>query len=132
MKELVKRGHFTFAGYIQNEVRATALVLFKNLAKWCGMPHDEATKITKEFAIKFDEKEYSGWLEDAVNDLGFEWLDNWDLVGERIGFCYRYSKIPYNKSSAASGVIMIDGSDLIVPVRDGVVMYNGADLRLLL
>ena len=130
MKELIRRGYFNFAGYIQNEVRATTLVLFKNLAKYMGLPFDEATKITAEFSDKLAEKEYDGkWFKEACDSLGFEWEDNWDQLEKRLDFCYRYNKIPYNKSSAASGVIMIDGDDIVVPVRDGVVMYNGSDLE---
>ena len=128
MNELVKRGDFTFAGFIQNEVRATTLVLFKNVAKWYGMPFEEANKITKEFADKLAEKTYTGWLKSACDMFGFDWEDNWDMIESKMNFCYKYDKIPYNKSTAASGVIMIDG-DAIVPVRDDTVMYNGSDLE---
>lgn len=128
ISELVRRGDFTFAGYIQNEVRATTLVLFKAVAKWYGIPFDEANKITKEFAEQLAEESYTGWLKQACDMFGFDWEDNWDIVEKKMNFCYKYDRIPYNKSSAASGVIMIDG-EALVPVRDGVVMYNGSDLE---
>ena len=128
MSELVKQGHFDFAGYIQNEVRATTLVLFKSLAKWIGIPFEEANKITAMYADKLAEKEYTGWLHDACISLDFEWEYNWEWVEQRVGFCYRWNKVPYNSSTAASGVIMINGKAK-VPVREGVVMYNGVDLE---
>ena len=128
MKRLVEIGEFDFAGYIQNEVRATTLVLFKAVAKYYEIPFYEANEITKKFAEKLAEPEYTGWLKEACDMLGFDWEDHWDMVERKMEFCYKYNKIPYNNSTAASGVIMIDG-EANVPVRDGVVMYNGADLE---
>lgn len=128
MKELVKRGHFSFAGFIQNEIRATPLVLFRYMAKWYGMPYDDITKITKEFEERFEEKEYTGWLKEACEMFQFEWLDNWDRVEKRMGFCYKYANVPYNNGTAASGVIMIDGK-VNVPIKNETVMYNGVDLE---
>jgi hypothetical protein len=128
MNKLVERGDFTFAGYIQNEVRATTLVLFKNVAKWYGIAYEDVNRITKEFSDKLEEKTYTGWLKGACEMFEFDWEDHWDMVEAKMGFCYRYNKIPYNKSTAASGVIMIDG-EAPVPVRDGTVMFNGSDLE---
>jgi len=129
MQELVRSGEFQFAGYIQNEVRATTLVLFKMLAKWVGIPFAEANAITGKFPDKLAEKTYTGWLQEAITSMGFDWQDHWELVGQRIEFCYRLDKIPYNQGTAASGVIMVDDAQVHLPVHDGVVMWNGADLE---
>lgn len=128
MKELVHRGVFNFAGFIQNEIRATTLVLFKSVAKWVGMPFAEQVHITKEYGDKLAEKVYSGWLKDACETLGYPYQDNWEVVERYMPFCYRWNKVPFNNGTAASGVIMIEG-ETNIPVRNDTVMYNGEDLE---
>lgn len=128
MHQLVEDGVFSFAGFIQNEVRATTLVLFKMIAKWVGMPPSEQTAITKAFVDQLEEKEYTGWLQEACKVLELPYQDNWEIVERYMPFCYRWNKIPYNNSVAASGVIMLNG-ETSVPVRDDCIMYNGVDLE---
>lgn len=134
VSKLIELGFFQFAGYISNEVTASALVLFKNLCKWHEIPFEEANKITTddEFAEKLKEKEYTGWLYEACERFGFEWEDVWDQIEKRMNFCYKLAGIPYNRSIAASGVIM-SGNKADLPVRQTeegyAIGYNGEDLE---
>ena len=130
VKQLVKQGTFNFAGYIENEVTASALVLFKNLAKYYEIPFYEVNKISTDptYSEKLKEKEYSGWLPKAVEDFGLDWQDVWEPIHNRMDFCYELAGIAYNKSVAASGVIMATGKT-ILPVHDGAIGYNSVDLE---
>lgn len=130
VQELIQRNIFSFAGYIQNEVNASTLVLFKNLAKWCDIPFYQANKISTDpvYSEKLKEKTYTGWLKQAVDEYGYYWEDEWDRVGARMDYCYTLNKTPYNSSIAASGVIMGD-FDATLPVHDGAIGYNGVDLE---
>lgn len=137
--ELIKRGFFEFAGFIQNEVTASALVLFKNLAKYHEIPFHESNRISTDatysemLKMKPDKKtkkpwQYDGWLSNACNDFGLEWQDVWEPIHERMQFCYDLAGIPQNTSVAASGVIMADFKTTL-PVHDGIIGYNGVDLE---
>lgn len=130
VNELINRGIFTFAGYIQNEVNTSTLVLFKNLAKWCDIPFYQANKISTDavYSEKLKEPTYTGWLKSAVEEYNYWWEDEWDRVEHYMNFCYELKKIPYNSSIAASGVIMGD-FDATLPVHDGAIGYNGEDLE---
>lgn len=130
MNQLIEQDTFKFAGFIQNEVGSSALVLFKNLAKYCDIPHEEANKISTDphYSELLKEKEYTGWLKEAVDTFGFYWQDHWSLVEERMDFCYDLAGIPSGTSIAASGVIMSD-FDTVLPVHNDVIAYNGQDLE---
>ena len=131
---LVRKGFFKFAGYIENEVGASTLVLFKNMAKYYDIPFFESNKISTSqiYSEKLKEKEYTGWLKEAVDSFGFEWEDVWDMLDDKMHICYELSGTPYNKSIAASGVIMSD-TNAILPVRHENGGYhiclNGSDLE---
>ena len=131
MKELIDQGDFNFSGFIQNEVGATPLVLFKYVAKYCGVSSYEANKITtnEEWKEKLAEDKYDGsWLRKAVSENGFVWDKHWDSLEEKMDFCYKYGDIPWGTSIAASGVILTeDNSNL--PKHDGVIAYNGEGLE---
>lgn len=130
VSKLLELGYFKFAGYIHNEVTASALVLFKNLAKYYDIPFQEVNKIStcEEYALELKKKEYTGWLKKAVNQFDLEWEDVWDVIEKKIGFCYRLAGIPQNSSVAASGVVMTS-SPAKLPVRDGAIAANGSDLE---
>lgn len=130
VSELIKRGYFKFAGFIQNEVTASPLVLFKALAKYHQIPFFEANKISTDpiYAEKLKEDNYTGWLPEAVKTFKLEWQDVWEPIHERMQFCYDLAKIPYNSSIAASGVIMAD-NEAVLPVHTGEIGYNGKDLE---
>ena len=134
--ELKKRGIFDFSGYIENEVTASTLVLFKALCKYYQIPFFEANKISTDevYKEKLSEKEYTGWLKNAVDDYGLEWEDKWDQIEKRIQSCYDLSKIPTGTSIAASGVIMAEGeTDLPAKfnkdIGGNIISYNGTDLE---
>ena len=130
MDELIKRGYFKFSGFMQNEVRASSLVLFKNLAKYYGIIFSETNKISTDstYAEKLKEKIYTGWLPQAVSDFGLEWEDVWEPINERMQFCYDLAGIPNNTSVTASGVVMSD-YDAVLPMHNGIIAYNGGDLE---
>lgn len=130
MQRLLDKGVFKFAKFVKNEVTSTTLVLFKSLAKYCDIPHEDVNTITKDekYIEKLTEKEYTGWLKSAVNEYGYIWEDYWDRVEERIGFCYKLGGTPSNSSIAASAIIMCD-VDAKLPVRHGAIGFNGHDLE---
>ena len=129
MEELINNGTFNYAHFISNEVNTSTLTLFKALAKFFNLPFYESNKIsTSEYSEKLGEKEYSGWLKEAVDKFGFYWEDYWSQLEPYMPFCYKYSNIPINSSVAASGVIM--GENIpILPVQDNAFRMNGADLE---
>lgn len=139
VEKLIEKGVFNFSGFISNEVTATSLVLFKNLAKYYELPFEEANKITTdmEYAEKLSEDEYDGWLKEAVDKYGYEWEDFWDKIERFMPFCYKYSGVPYNRSIAASGVIMAEIQDnQILPSHinpldenENHLPFNGEDLE---
>lgn len=131
MKELVERGVFKFAGFINNEVRTSQLSLLKSVARYLSIPPAEANKITTDavYAEFLSEKTYSGWLKSVVDELGLEWEDVWDEVEKRMDFCYRRAKIPFNSSVASSGVIMTE-ENVTLPFRDDAIGFNGDDLEM--
>lgn len=130
MEKLVKNDYFKFAHFISNEVNTSEITLFKNLVKYYEIPFSEANKITtsEKYKEKFAEKEYSGWLKEAVDDFGFYWEDYWDRVDKYMDFCYKYAKCPCNSSVAASGVIMGDKIP-VLPLQDDAFKLNGEDLE---
>ena len=130
MDELIKRGYFKFSGFMQNEVRASSLVLFKNLAKYYGIIFSETNKISTDstYAEKLKEKIYTGWLPQAISDFDLEWEDVWEPINERMQFCYDLAGIPNNTSVTASGVVMSD-YDAVLPMHNGIIAYNGGDLE---
>lgn len=136
---LIKRGYFNFSGFIQNEVTASSLVLFKNLAKYYDIPFYEANKISTDdkfkelLSQKPDKKtkkpwKYNHWLKEACNDFNLDWEDVWDQIDDRMQFCYDLAGIPNNTSIAASGVIMADDIP-ILPKHNGILGFNGVDLE---
>lgn len=129
--ELIRREIFKFAGFINNEVRTSTLVMFKKAASYFELPYEEANKISTSeiYKEKLNEKEYTGWLHQAVDDFGLDWEDFWELMESKMQYCYELDKIPYNSSTAASGVIMSDADDVFLPVRNGFIGYNGSDLE---
>lgn len=132
VRELQNEGVFNFSGFIQNEVTASTLVLFKQVARYIGLPFDQANAIStdEEYKALLTEKQYSGWLEEAVKRiLGHDaWEDNWDIMEDYMSFCYKYSGTPYSKSIAASGVIMTDENSNL-PKRDGVITFDSTSLE---
>lgn len=130
VRQLLKQGTFNFTGFIENEVTASALILFKNLAKYYEIPFQEVNRISTDntYKEKLSEDEYTGWLPKAVEDFGLDWEDVWEPVHKRMDFCYKLAGIPYNSSIAASGVIMATGNT-VLPVHDGSIGYNSVDLE---
>lgn len=128
--ELIDRGTFKFFGFICNEVRTSPLVLFKSLAKWYEIPFSEANKISTDetYSNLLQEKEYSGWLKEAVEKYGFDWEDYWEFVERKMNLCYQLRSIPHGTSTAASGVIMDTGYSFL-PSHDLVIGFNGEDLE---
>lgn len=127
---LVDEGTFKFAGYIQNEVEASSLMLFKDLARYKNIPFSEANKITTndKWNEKFAENTYTGWLPDAVEDLGLTWAGKWDKMEKDMQYCYSLKGVPYNSSVHASGVILTV-EDSTLPEHDKVITYNGVDIE---
>ena len=129
MDSLIDDGIFNYAHFISNEVNTSTLTLFKALAKFFNLPFYESNKIsTSNYSEKMKEKEYTGWLKEAVDKFGFYWEDYWSQLEPYMPFCYKYANIPVNSSVAASGVIM--GENIpILPVQDNAFRMNGADLE---
>ena len=126
--KLIENGTFSFAGYIQNEVTATTLVLFKTLARYFDLPFEEANRITKDFSDNLSEKLYTGWLKSACETLGLDYMDWWDRMESKMEILYTLNGIPYNTSIAASGVIMSETAS-ILPLNGEVIAFNGTDLE---
>lgn len=128
VQKLLDNGIFSFAKYISNEMKATTIVLFKALARYYEFPFYEANKITKMYKEKFEEKEYSGWFKEAIETLGLDYEDYWDVMEDKMTYLYELNGIPHNSSIAASGVIMSEEIP-ILPLSGEAIMFDGADLE---
>lgn len=127
---LLEDGEFKYARYIQNEVKASKLVLFKGLAKYLEIPNYEIERVAQDDRVKekLQESTYTKWLQRIVVEYELDWQDHWDAVDTYMDFCYKYGDIPNSTSVAASGVIMAN-EPAVLPSRGQTITFNGRDLE---
>lgn len=128
IKKLLEKKFFTFIHYISNEVEASTKVLFKSIQRYYDLSFSEANRITDNYEDKLEESEYTGWLKNACDELGIEYEDNWSIVESKMPLLYYLNNTPYNRSVAASGVIM-SKKNPILPIKDDGITFDSVDLE---
>ena len=126
--KLLEKKFFTFIHYISNEVEASTKVLFKSIQRYYDLSFSEANRITDNYEDKLEENEYTGWLKSACDELGIEYEDNWSIVESKMPLLYYLNNTPYNRSIAASGVIM-SKKNPILPIKNDEIIFDSVDLE---
>lgn len=140
--ESLSRDLFPFSGQIVNEMRASTIILFKQLAKVFGIKFQDVNRVTtdSEVASEFlEEDTYTGWLPNQLSKLNISWDERWAEFEKYIWFCYKYgghergdkaAGLLWNTSIHASGVILYPSKDKnLLPKNSQGVTYRGHDLE---
>lgn len=133
---------FPFSGQIVNEMRASTLVLFKQLAKVFSLSFKDVNRLTTDDEVSdvlLMQDEYTYWLPDQLKRLDISWTPAWEEFEKYIPFAYKYggsergdkaNGILINTSAHASGVILYPVNDQnILPKNSQGITYRGHDLE---
>lgn len=140
--ESLSKDRFPFSGQILNDIRASTLILFKQLARAFKLNFQEVNRITTDSEVAqtyIVEDEYTGWLPDQMAKLGISWNSSWEEFEKYIQFCYdcggsahgdKAKGVIYNSSVHASGVILYPYNDPnILPKNSQGITYRGHALE---
>ena len=140
--ESLSRDLFPFSGQIVNEMRASTIILFKQLAKVFGIKFQDANRVTTDSEVAsvfLEEDTYTGWLPSQLSKLNISWDEKWSEFEKYLWFCYKYgghergdraAGLLWNTSIHASGVILYPSKDKnLLPKNSQGVIYRGHDLE---
>lgn len=140
--ESLSRDLFPFSGQIVNEMRATTIILFKQLARAFGIKYQDVNRVTTDSEVAdtyFNEDKYTGWLPEQLSKLNISWDNKWEEFEKYIWFCYQYgghdhgdkaAGLLWNTSVHASGVILYPSKNKnLLPKNSQGVIYRGHDLE---
>lgn len=133
---------FPFYGQIVNDMHATTVTLFKQMAKVFGLSFKDVNKISTDSEVKDGyllEEEYTGWLPEQLQRLNIGWSNRWQEFEKYLDFCYKYgganhgdnaTGVIWNNSVHASGVILYPYKDPdILPKNKQGVTFRGHSLE---
>ena len=91
--ESLSKDLFPFTGQIVNEMRASTINLFKQLAKSFGIEFKDVNRVTTDTEISKDHlarESYDGWLPEQLSKLKINWDYKWEEFEKYVDFCYKY------------------------------------------
>lgn len=138
----LSKDKFPFSGQIVNDMHATTITLFKQMAKVFGLSFKDVNRVSTDSEVKdryLMEKEYTGWLREQLQRLHISWNIRWEEFEKYIDFCYKYggpergdkaTGVIWNNSVHASGVIFYpENNPDILPKNKQGVTYRGHALE---